>query len=327
MKKVSFLLLAVATAALIQGCDNNKSSTATSQKKLRLGFVANNVNDYWSIVRLGCDMAAHQLDDAELIFRTPSERTAAAQQEVISQMLAQGLDGIAVSPVDAEKETEFLNSISTNVLLVCADSDASKSRRLCYIGTDNVAAGKQIAELLKGALPEGGKIVLLVGYPTAQNVQERIEGVKAGLSGSKLELVDTLPDESKAPVAQKNAEDALTKYPDLAGLAGLNSYTGPAILEAVRSAHKTGQVKIVCFDEDSDTLAGIVAGDIYGTVVQKPVWIGHRAITSMGNYLRGQKEQLASGKILVPTRIVTKANIADFQIEQKGMTSTSEPVH
>jgi ribose transport system substrate-binding protein len=327
MRKPSVLLLALGVAALIQGCDQGKSTNATPQKKLRLGFVANNVNNYWSVVRLGCDMAVRNLGDVELIFRTPNERTAAAQQEVITQMLADGLDGIAISPVDAEKQTEFLNSIPTNVLLVCADSDANKSRRVCYIGTDNLAAGKQEADLLKAALPQGGKIVLLVGYRKAQNVEERIEGLKAGLSGSNIELVDTLTDESKATVAQRNAEDALVKHPDLAGIAGLNSYTGPAILQAVRSANKSGQVKIVCFDEDSDTLAGIVAGDIYGTVVQKPYWIGHKAISSMGDYLRGQKEHLATGKILVPTRVVTKTNVVDFQLEQKILAGPSPTYH
>jgi len=101
-----------------------------------------------------------------------------AQQEVINQLIAGGLDGIAVSPVDADNQTAFLNSIPTNVLLVCADSDAPKCRRLCYIGTDNVAAGKQAAELFKAALPQGGKIALFVGYPNAQNVQERMEASK-----------------------------------------------------------------------------------------------------------------------------------------------------
>jgi ribose transport system substrate-binding protein len=323
MKRTAPLLLALCVAALLQGCDKgNQPTSATPQKKMRLGFVANNANDYWSIVRLGCDFAVGELGDVDLVFRTPNNRTAAAQQEVISQMIADGLDGIAISPIDAENQTEFLNSISTNVLFVCADSDAKKSRRLCYIGTDNVAAGKQAAELLKAALPQGGKIVLFVGYPKAQNMQERIEGIKTGLAGSNVQIVDTLTDESRVPVAQKNAEDALAKYPDLAGMAGLNSYTGPAILQAVRSAGKGGQVKIVCFDEESDTLAGIAAGDIYGTVGQRPFWIGHKTITCMHNYLRGDKTQLATGAVFIPTRVVTKDNVAVIQNGRKNILET-----
>ena len=149
-----------------------------------------------------------------------------------------------------------------------------KASAACYIGTDNVAAGKQAAELLKAALPQGGKIVLFVGYPNAQNTKDRIQGIQNGLAGSNIQIVDTLADDRKSAIAQKNAQDALAKYPDLAGMVGLYGYHGPAILTAVRGAGKAGQVKIVCFDEDSDTLAGIAAGDIYGTIVQKPLNIG-----------------------------------------------------
>ena len=320
MKRTTGLLLILWAAALLQGCDSsNKTPDTPPKKKLRLAFVANNANDYWSILRLGCDMAVRQLGDVDLDFHTPKDRTAAAQQEIINQLLKTGLDGIAISPVDVAGQTEFLNSIPTNVLLVCADSDAPKSRRLCYIGTENVAAGKQAAELLKAALPQGGKIALFLGHPRAQNMEERVEGILAGLAGSNIQIVDTLADESRAAMAQKNAEDTLAKYPDLAGMAGLNSYTGPAILQAVRSAGKARQVKIVCFDEESDTLTAIAAGDIYGTVVQKPFRIGQQAIAGMGGYLRGDKHLLAAGKILLPTRVVTKDNIADFQIELKNV--------
>ena len=257
---------------------------------MRLAFVANNANYYWSIVRQGCDSAARELGDVDLDFRTLAERTAAGQQELLSNLVAGGVDGIAISPIDAEKQTVFLNSIATNVLLVCTDSDAENSKRACYIGSDNVAAGTQAAELLKAALPQGGKIALFVGNPNAQNAKERIQGIQNGLAGSNIQIVDTLVNEAKSTLAQKNAEDALAKYPDLAGMVGLYSYHGPAILMAVRSAGKVGQVKIVCFDEDSETLAGIAAGDIYGTIVQKPFSIGRQTIFGMDKYLHGDRD-------------------------------------
>jgi ribose transport system substrate-binding protein len=321
MKKASLLLLALCVTALFQGCDNknNKTVQTPAPKELRLAFVANNANNYWSIVRLGCDNAVRQLGYVDLDFRTPDNHTAAAQQDLLSQMVAGGVDGIAISPIDAEQQTEFLDAVPTNVLLVCADSDAKKSKRVCYIGTDNVAAGTQAAGLLKAALPRGGKIILFVGYLNAQNVEERVEGIKNGLAGSNLQIVDTLTDDLKGTVAQKNAEETLAKYPDLAGMVGLNSYTGPAILTAVRSAGKVGQVKIVCFDEDSDTLAGIAAGEIYGTIVQKPFWIGYQATLRMGKYLRGDKTQLAAGKIFIPAKAITRDNVAAFQIELKNI--------
>lgn len=321
MKKLHLFILALCVVALFPGCDNKSRGKATGppQKKLRLAFVGSTPDDFWSIVRLGCDYATRQLDDVDLDFRFPASRTAEAQQQILSDLVAGGVDGIAISPIDAEQQTEFLNNIATKALLVCADSDAEKSKRTCYIGTDNVAAGKQAAELIKAALPQGGNIILFVGYPNAQNTKDRIQGIHTGLAGSNIRIIETLADGGKSAIAQRNAQEALAKYPDLAGMVGIYGYHGPAILTAVRGAGKAGQVKIVCFDEDSDTLAGIAADEIYGTIVQKPYEFGYQAIMRMDKYLRGDKTQLADGKILIPSRALTKADVASFQASRKAV--------
>ncbi len=320
--KLNLLILAVCVAALLSGCGKDSGGTTAggAQKKLQLAFVANDANEYWAMARLGCDFAARELGDVELEFRFPANRTAAAQQEILSALVARGVDGIAISPIDAEKQTDFLNTIAAKTLLVCADSDAESSQRTCYIGTDNVAAGSKAAEILKAALPQGGKVVLLIGYPDAQNTKDRIKGIQNGLAGSTIQIVETIADDHKSPIAQKNAQEALAKHPDLAGLIGIYSYHGPAILTVVRAADKAGKVKIVCFDEDSETLAGITSGDISGTIVQEPLSIGIQSILRMGKFLRGDKTQLAGGKIFTPSRALTTGEeIVVYQGLRKGL--------
>lgn len=245
----------------------------------------------------GCNLAAQNLGNVDVDFRFFTGATVAEQQQVLNDLVASGVDGIAFSPIDAAKQADLLNPIAAKTLLVCVDSDVPDSKRVCFIGTDNVAAGRQAAELLKSALPKGGKIVLCVGFPNAQNAKDRMQGLQSGLAGSNIEIVDTLADETKTDVAQKNAQEAMAKHPDLAGLVGLYSYNGPAILSAVRSAGKAGQVKIVCFDDDSATLEGIAAGDIYGTVVQISPRIGFETISRMDKYLHGDKTQLPPGNV------------------------------
>jgi ribose transport system substrate-binding protein len=228
MKKIQLLILSLCVVALIAGCDNKNGGTAGGepQKKLRLAFVANTADDYWSIVQLGCDYAARQLGDVDLEFRFPAVRTAKAQQELLSDLVAGGVDGIAISPIDADSQTEFLNDLAGKTLLVCADSDAEESKRTCYIGTDNVAAGKQAAELIKAALPQGGKIIVFVGYTNAQNTKDRVQGIQNGLAGSNIQIIDTVADDHNSTIAQKNAEDALAKNSDLAGMVGIYGYPG-----------------------------------------------------------------------------------------------------
>ena len=321
VKKTFLVMLALITVALFQGCDNQSSGTpaGSAQKKLRLAFVANTPDDFWSVVRLGCDTANRELGDVDLDFRFPASPTVEAQQELVNSLMADGVDGIAISPIDAERQTDFLNSVAAKTLLVCADSDATKSKRAGYIGTDNVAAGRQAAELLKAALPQGGKIVLFASYPNAQNIKDRMQGLQTGLAGSNIQIADTLVDGAQSAVAQKNAQDALLKYPDLAGMQCLNGYQGAAILTAVRGAGKAGQVKIVCFDDSGETLEGIAAGDISGTIVQTPFNFGYQTINRMGKYLHGDKTQLSDGTILLPSKSLTKDKVEEFQAWRKTL--------
>lgn len=317
MRKVCFFILILCVVSLLQGCGENNKGAA--QKKLRIAFVPNAANDFWSIAHHGCNLSAQLLGNVDLEFCLITNSTMEAQQEILSNLVAGGVDGVAISPIDAERQTEFLDQIATKTFLVCVDSDAEKSRRACYIGTDNVAAGKQAAELIKAALPRGGKIVLFVGHLNAQNARDRIQSIESELAGSEIQIVDTLEDGTKSTMALKNAQDALAQHPDLAGMVGIYSYNGPAILAAVRGAGKAGQVKIVCFDEDSETMAGVAAGDIYGTVVQKPFEFGHQTILFMDKCLGGDKTVPAGGKILFPTLAVTKENVEAYQFWRKEM--------
>jgi len=325
MRKIQTLLLALCLVAIATSCSkndntggNSASSGGTPAKKLKLAFVANNAANFWTIARTGCNDAAKELGDVDVDFRIPASGSAAEQQTILNDLVAAGDDGIAVSPIDPANQIDFLNKIAAQTLLICSDSDAADSKRVAYIGTDNEAAGEQAGQLIKEVLPNGGKIMLFVGKLDAQNAKDRIAGIKKTLEGSNIQIIDVRTDDTDPVRAQKNAEDTLVTYPDVAALIGLYSYNGPAILNAVRKAKKEGQVKIVCFDEDTDTLAGISSGDIYGTIVQQPYEFGKQAIERMDKYLHGDKTQL-SGKMYIPTQAIKKDNVADFQAKLKQL--------
>ncbi len=308
-----FSAAAICSLALV-GCGKNDSS---SGKKLKLAFVSNNAATFWTIARSGCEDAERTLGNVEVDFRIPSTGGAAEQQQILDDLLAKGVDGIAVSPIDPANQTAFLDKIASQTLLICHDSDAPASKRVAYIGTDNFAAGEEAGKLIKEALPEGGKIMVFVGATDAENAKQRFGGIKKAIEGSKVEVIDVRTDDTDTVRAQKNAEDTLVKYPDIAALVGLYNYNGPAILNAVRSAGKQGKVKIVCFDENDETLEGVSSGDIYGTVVQQPYEFGKQAITKMAQHLAGDKTALAEVKQIVPTRSLKQADVADFKANLK----------
>lgn len=327
MKKNLLPILAICLAATVAGCGKNENSgnggstgnAAAPGKKLKLAFVSNNASPFWTEARTGCNDAAKELGNVDVDFRIPSTGTAAEQQQILDDLLAKGVDGIAASPIDPANETDFLNKIADSTLFITTDSDAPLTKRVCYIGTDNVAAGVEAGKLIKAALPNGGKIMLFVGTLDAQNAKDRYAGIKQELAGSNISIIDVRTDETDRSRAQRNVEDTLVQFPDVAGLVGLWSYNGPAIINAVKSANKAGAVKIICFDDEDQTLAGVADGSVFGTIVQQPYEFGKQAITKMAQYLGGDKSALAGGVQIVPTLPIQKDNVADYSAKLKKL--------
>lgn len=303
-----------APAANATGSGNAVSSSGG--KSLKLAFVTNNVSPFWTVARKGVEKADKELENVTVEFKLPDPGTVAEQNRTVDDLLANGMQGMAISPIDPANQISFLNKTSKQALIFTQDSDAPKSNRACYIGTDNVAAGKQAGEILKKSLPNGGKVMVFVGKIDAQNAADRYKGVKEAIAGSKIQILDVRTDDTDRAKAKSNVSDAMVKYPDLAACVGLWSYNGPAILSAVKDASKTGKVKIVCFDEEEDTLAGIKSGAIEATVVQQPFEFGYQSIINMNKYLNGDKSVVpASKQIFVPTKAITKADVDAFKTE------------
>jgi len=315
MIRLPILCGIVVAGVLLAGC-NKPDAAATGgsgPKPLRLAFVTNNSASYWTIARKGTEQAEKDLANVKVDFVMPSAPTAGEQKTVIDDLLAQGVDGIAMSPIDPANQAQMIDDAAKQALIFTQDSDAPASARTCYIGTDNKAAGREAGELIKKALPHGGKIMLFVGKRDAQNAQDRYEGIKEALAGSNVQILDVRTDNTDTVRAKANVADTLVTVPDIAGLVGLWSYNGPAILNALKDAGKVGQVKVVCFDEEDETLEGIKEGSIYATVVQQPFEFGRLAITNMAKYLRGDETVVPpGGKIIVPTLEIDQSKVDAF---------------
>ncbi|MDA8248436.1 MAG: sugar-binding protein [Rhodospirillales bacterium] len=308
MKKfVAPLLAGALVAGLVAG------GAAEAQQKKSLVFVTNVAADFWTFARRGIEKAQKEHPEYKMEMIVTNEGTAAGQRRELDDLLARGVAGISISVDDAAHATEELNKVAAKAVLFTTDSDAPQSKRVAYIGTDNVAAGRQAGGEIMKALPDGGKIMLFVGTLDADNARERVQGIREALKGSKVEIIDVRTDQVDFTKAKSNVEDTLAKYPDIALLSGLWSYNTPEIYDAVKNAGKCGKVKIVGFDEDARTLRGISEGCVISTIVQQPFEFGYQSMIDMIKYINGDKSWLpADGKIIVPTRVIDKSNVAEF---------------
>jgi len=307
--KIKYKLFAVAISIIaLCACSSPKPDANT----VKLAFVTNNEADFWTMARKGTEAAAKELPNATVEFRL-ADGTAAEQHRIVDDLLTKGVRGIAISPVDPANQTQMINDIAKKGVVITQDSDAPGSERMAYIGTDNVAAGRQAGTLLKQALPKGGKIMLFVGKNDVENARERFEGIKQEIAGSKIEILDVKTDDTDQVRAKANAADTLVKHPEVAAMVGLWSYNGPAIVSALKDAGKTGKIQVVCFDDDPATISGIMDGTVYGTIVQQPYEFGYQAIVLMNQIIAGDTHGIPPTKQrFIPTLAVTKQNLDNY---------------
>src|SRR5262245_30298090 len=162
--------------------------------------------------------------------------------------------------------------------------------------------------------------MVFVGKADAQNAKERYGGIKEVLAGSNIQIIDLRTDDVDRVRAKNNVKDTILKYPDIGCLVGLWSYNGPAIYNAVQAAGQQGKIKIVRFDEEDETLAGVRDGTIYATVVQQPYEFGRQAIILMAKVLRGDKAAIPANKqIIVPTLAIDKEKVDEFAANLKKL--------
>jgi len=321
LRVVGFLTAALALG-LLPACQQNSS-------KPKVAFISNNPESFWTIAEAGANKAAADAN-VELIFRRPHQTDAALQRQEIDGALNQGAQAVAVSVIDPKSQKDYLDKIAGKVQLLTVDNDAPDTRRVCYIGTDNYEGGKAVGRLIKEALPDGGTIAIFVGDLTALNARQRRQGALDELAGEKdvkaddgavygkdkkytlfRTYLDTPEGSQKAKQNARAAIQDLKDNPNVC-LIGLWAYNPPAILSAVNDKVqsgqlKRGQIKIVGFDENAETLQGIADGDIVGTVVQSPYQFGFQAVTLMADLVRGDKSKVpADGIVPIDFRIITK---------------------
>ena len=326
---------------IFSGCSQDKktgnstTSGSKSEKKKTVAYVTNGIASFWVIAQKGAEKAGKDLDVNVEVRMPPKGVT--DQKRMVQELLAQGVDGIAISPIDPVNQSDLLQEIADHSILITQDSDAPDSPRQCYIGMDNYKAGRMCGELVKEALPEGGEIMLFVGRLGQANARLRRQGVidevmgrsddntrydkpGAPIKNDKYTILDTRLDDFDFPQAKANAQDAIAKYPNLKCMVGLFAYNPPLCLEAVRDAGKLNEIKVVSFDEEGPSLQGIIDGTVVGTVVQNPYQYGYESVRVLKALAEGDKSVIPENKIIhIPARKITKKNVKEFWAELKSL--------
>jgi ribose transport system substrate-binding protein len=310
---------------------------------IRLAYVTNGIDPFWNNAAAGVKAAEKEFGVQCEVMMPP--KGIVDQKRMIETALAQGVQGLAISPIDAENQTAFINEAALATHVITHDSDAPDSKRLCFVGMDNYKAGRAAGRMVKASLPDGGKVMIFVGRLEQLNSKQRRQGVidelldrpvKAlneltydppgkELAGAKYTVIDTRTDNFDYSRAKSNAEDAMNVHPDLGCMVGLFAYNIPACMQAVKEADKLGKIQLVSFDEQESVLQGIIDGHVYGTVSQQPYLYGYHSVRILNALAKGDRSVLPEdGFFEVEIVEVLPDNVQKFWDELKVLQKGDE---
>jgi ribose transport system substrate-binding protein len=289
------------------------AAPAQVSKKYRIAIVPKGLdNPVFNTANWGGAWRAKELGDVEFTYTGSAVSDAAPQVTVMDGLIAAGYDGIGIScnaPAPLQQPIDY--AIKKGITVMTWDSDSPKSKRPVFYGVDGYACGQLESKLVNGwAAGKAGKVWVLSGDAGADNLNQRVAGVKNALA-KNLTIVETAyAANDSAQICIQDIELAVTKYPDLTAMiwvGGWPLFTN-ATLPNLTKATKAG-LKVVSFDYLAPELPWVQRGQIEALVGQDYWGWGYESVQIIHELLKGKKFPA-----FVPqaSPVVTKANIGPY---------------
>lgn len=241
---------------------------------------------YWEPVRVGANRAMGELEltgqvEAPVVSEDDdSQKAAGLQVDLFKQRREDGYNGIAIAPLDDSLTDEINSAVGQDVVTVTLDSDLPDSERQLYVGTNNRQAGYTSGETLAALIPESSGTVYCLGTddPSWVDGYERTAGAaealeKAGYTAIMHRIgwgpTDIENDFAVLSDALKNAD------PPVVGMVGMFSNAYRAAEVAEQEGLEPGDIKIVAFDFEPDTVKYMESGYIQATHAQRQYYMGY----------------------------------------------------
>ncbi len=208
-----------------------------------------------------------------ILTRGPESTDVPQQIAIMEELIGRRVDGIALCATDPDALTPLADkAIARGIPVIAFESDMPKSRRLCFLGTDNYKAGQHLAEVLARELHRKGKAILCTGLPTQMSLNQRIQGIRDVLAARYpyVSIVDLRTGKGDPTLTLSVIEDQIRAHPDFDAFTSIDATGGPIAVDIWKAkGWKGDKHKIVTFDDMPENLEGIRAGIVNSIVSQK----------------------------------------------------------
>jgi ribose transport system substrate-binding protein len=213
------------------------------------------------------------------------------QVKVIEDLIARGVDGIAISATDDAGLVGVIHDATrAGIKVITFDAPAPSSEALTYIGTDNESSGYEAGKRMARAMGGHGKLAILQGGLGATNLNLRARGLKRALADAApdIEVVGVIDEGGDFAESVNRTEALLADTPDLSAIFSVSAEGAPAAAAVVKQQGKKGKILIAGYDDLKDTVEGIRDGSVVFCVVQKAYKMGWLSVQRLLDAVNGR---------------------------------------
>lgn len=300
--------------------DSSSESAANNDITYTIAVIAkSNSNPVFLAAKTGAIDAGARLTEeldgvnVEVNWQTPPQEDAQLQAQYVEQLVASGIDGIAISVSDANTlNTVLADAVKKGVVVVTFDSDVPDSGRMAYYGVDDKEAGRELMRQLAPLLDGNGTVAVLTGNPAASNLSARVDGVVEEAENHEgvniKQVYSFMPETATEAVAKM--QQVQTANPDINGWAlvgGWPLYTANALDGIYENA------KVVSMDPLPLPIAYVQKGQVQVLVGQPYYGWGERSVQMIVDKLHFDKSP-ASELVIAEFDIVTGENADEYLV-------------
>lgn len=205
-------------------------------------------------IKRGIQTGKKELEDLgiEVLVKENTSVHEEDQLRAIDELLKEGIQGLAIMPVDSEAIREKLNWLvnEKKIQVVTFNSDIVGTKRCCFVGMDNKLSGQTAAGLF-GVMTRGvGKILVITGYFSSMLNNSRVDGFVEEIKkiSPKLEIAGVQGSFNNTEEVRKIIENAMMS---ISGINGIFVVSGgqEGIVEAFKNLGVDQRPYVVIYDQ------------------------------------------------------------------------------
>ncbi|MEP7107005.1 MAG: substrate-binding domain-containing protein [Ferruginibacter sp.] len=239
----------------------------------------------------------------------PSEWDVPAQIATIEQVIPGKPAGLLINGTDPGIAQAIRKAIEAGIPTIVYDSEIPNSGAHCFIGSDWYEMGRLQGQRMATLINGKGKVACM-GILGMDNMEAGFRGLQDVLKKYPgIEFIGKYDDKANVETAAKITADLLAANPDLAGIAGFDSNSGPGIALSAKEAGKAGKIRITTVDAEPEHLRLVKEGVISYLVGQKRelfTWLGAQFLFDMRHKtMQLSANDALAGVVPIPKRIIT----------------------